>query len=91
MSLRDDLFAGARFRADGAVLVALVALGVFLARGRFATNETDDSLATGGCAPFADVVFAGFARFVAEEVFPFLRVAIYQCTVTLSPLRPSSR
>jgi hypothetical protein len=34
---------------------------------------------------------AGFARFVAEVVFTFRGVAIYQCTVTLSPLRPSSR
>ena len=88
MSLRDDRFAGARFRADGA---ALVALDAFLARAGFASNATGESFEIGAFAPFADLAFAGFARFAAAVAFPFLRVAIYQCTVTLSPLRPSSR
>lgn len=88
MSWREERFAGARFRADGA---ALVALNAFRVRGGFATNATGESLATGACARFAELAFAAFARFVAALVFPFLRVAIYQCTVTLSPLRPSSR
>jgi hypothetical protein len=81
MSLREDrFFAGARLRA-AAGAAALGALIAFLARGRFVTSATGASVAA----------LAGFARFAAEIVFPFLRVAIYQCTVTLSPLRPSSR
>jgi hypothetical protein len=74
--------------AAGAGLVALTAV---FARGRFATSATGESFETGAPAPFDDTALAGFARFAAEVVFPFLRVAIYQCTVTLSPLRPSSR
>src|SRR5664279_1833143 len=99
MSLRDAFFfAGARFRAAaGAVAAVLID---FFARGFFVTRATAPPAAPIAAAPSPSArsstllrrsAFAGLARFAAVVDFAFFFVAIYQCTVTLSPLRPSSR
>src|SRR5450755_1529742 len=90
MSLRDDFFfAGARFR--NAAAGAATARIVFFARGLLVRSAMAPSLAAGVSTLFRGSGFAGFARFAAVVVLVFFFVAIYQCTVTLSPLRPSSR
>src|SRR5450432_3394207 len=86
MSWRDDfLFAGARFRAAAAGAAA--ALMAFFARGFLVRRAMAPSLASGDSTMFRGSAFAGRARFAAVVVLVFFLVAIYQCTVTLSPLR----